>query len=208
MKIGVLLSGCGTYDGSEPAETILTLLSLDRAGAQAVCVAPGVDQMHVVDHLTGDEVEGERRSALMEASRLARGKISSLSDFWGGDLQGLVIPGGYGGPKTLMSGFMRMDAPRELLPEVKALLDGLGERRKPVGAISLGRSILRAWTGEDLSGDDLEVPPGEVVVDEAARTLFTPGFLTARSLAEAAGGIDKMISALLKLASAGLPVVR
>ena len=36
-KIGVLLSGCGVYDGAEIHEAVLTLLFLDRAGAEIVC---------------------------------------------------------------------------------------------------------------------------------------------------------------------------
>ena len=207
MKIGVLLSGCGMYDGSDPAETILTLLALERAGTQAVCMAPGVSQFHVVDHLTGEEVGGETRSALMEAGRLARGKISSLSDFWGGDLQGLVIPGGYGGPKSLMTGFMSLEAPRELLPEVRSLLEGIGGRGRPVGAISLGRSVVRAWLGQEMSGDDLSMPAGEVQVDEETRTLFTPGFLTATGMGEVVRGIDAMVAALVKMASGGLSMM-
>lgn len=32
-KIGVVLSGCGVYDGSEIHEAVLTLLAIDRNGA-------------------------------------------------------------------------------------------------------------------------------------------------------------------------------
>jgi len=36
-KIGVLLSGCGVYDGTEIHEAVLTLLYITEAGAEAVC---------------------------------------------------------------------------------------------------------------------------------------------------------------------------
>ncbi|MBI4388866.1 MAG: isoprenoid biosynthesis protein ElbB, partial [Nitrospinae bacterium] len=39
-KIGVVLSGCGVYDGTEIHEAVLVLLAIDRAGAEAVCMAP------------------------------------------------------------------------------------------------------------------------------------------------------------------------
>jgi enhancing lycopene biosynthesis protein 2 len=52
MKIGVLLHGCGVFDGTEIHEAVLTLLSLDRAGAEAVCIAPDKEQMHVINHIT------------------------------------------------------------------------------------------------------------------------------------------------------------
>ena len=38
-KIGVVLSGCGVYDGSEIHEAVITLLAIDRAGAEA-CAWP------------------------------------------------------------------------------------------------------------------------------------------------------------------------
>ena len=57
-RVGVLLSGCGRLDGSDVAEAMLTLLMIERAGAQAICAAPDADQAGVVDHLTG---EGIRR---------------------------------------------------------------------------------------------------------------------------------------------------
>ncbi|MBI3448075.1 MAG: isoprenoid biosynthesis protein ElbB [Acidobacteria bacterium] len=208
MKIGLLLSGCGMYDGSEAAEAILSLLALDRAGARAVCVAPGVDQMHVVDHLSGEEVEGERRSVLAESARLARGKVLSLSDFWSGDLQGLVIAGGYGAAKNLMTGFMDPARRREVIPEVRALLDDLTGRGKPLGAISLGRTVLCAYFDQEMKEDDLSMPATEVAVDEARRTAFTPGFLSAVRVADAARGIEGLVSAILRMASAQLPILR
>ena len=43
-KVGVVLSGCGVYDGAEIHETVLTLLAIARNGAQAVCFAPDKQQ--------------------------------------------------------------------------------------------------------------------------------------------------------------------
>jgi enhancing lycopene biosynthesis protein 2 len=54
MKVGVLLSGCGVYDGSEIHEAVLTLLALEKAGAEVVCFAPNTTQHHVINHLTGE----------------------------------------------------------------------------------------------------------------------------------------------------------
>ena len=46
LKIGVLLSGCGVYDGAEIQETVLSLLAIDQLGAQAVCIGIDADQHH------------------------------------------------------------------------------------------------------------------------------------------------------------------
>jgi enhancing lycopene biosynthesis protein 2 len=103
---------------------------------------------------------------------------------------------------------MQIGSRREVLPEVRVLLDDMLERKRPVGSISLGRSVLRAYLAEDLSEADLTIPASEVVVDQERRLLFTPGYLTATRLSEAASGVEKMVGMLLKLAAAGLPVVR
>ena len=61
-KGGVVLAGCGFLDGAEIHEACCTLLALDRAGADILCMAPNVSQMHVVDHGAGaPEGERERR---------------------------------------------------------------------------------------------------------------------------------------------------
>ncbi len=52
-KIGVVLGGCGVYDGSEIHEAVITLLAIARNGAQAVCLAPDKPQRDVINHLTG-----------------------------------------------------------------------------------------------------------------------------------------------------------
>ena len=59
-KVGVLLSGCGVFDGSEIHEAVITLLALARMGAQAVCMAPNVEQLHVIDHLTQQPTNEKR----------------------------------------------------------------------------------------------------------------------------------------------------
>ena len=61
-RVGVLLAGCGTHDGSEIGEALLTLLELERRGAQPVPLVPAGDQMHVVDHASGDESTGSTRA--------------------------------------------------------------------------------------------------------------------------------------------------
>ena len=78
-KIGVLLSGCGVFDGAEIHEAVLTLLALDRAGAGIVCMAPNMDQYHVINHLT-QEVMEEKRNVLVESARIARGEIKEVAE--------------------------------------------------------------------------------------------------------------------------------
>src|SRR5688572_33486831 len=92
-RVGVILSGCGYRDGAEIHESVLTLLALDRAGAEAVCLAPDIAQAQVVDHLTG-KPSGERRNVLTESARIARGKIGDVAKADARTLDALILPGG------------------------------------------------------------------------------------------------------------------
>ena len=49
-KVGVVLAGCGHQDGAEIHESVLTLLALDKAGADVLIMAPDMNQFHVVNH--------------------------------------------------------------------------------------------------------------------------------------------------------------
>ena len=69
-KVAVILSGCGVYDGAELHESVITLLRLDQRGAQVQCFAPNIAQLHVINHLTGEEMPEMRRAAARSRVRV------------------------------------------------------------------------------------------------------------------------------------------
>jgi len=207
IKAGILLSGCGFYDGTEVSEAVLAALSLERAGARIVRLAPDIDQMHTVDHLTGTEEESAPRRVAAEAARVARGRVKSLAEQPPGELGALIIPGGQGVVKNLMSNFAKLTAPRAIHPDVRALMADLAGRKAPIGSISLGRTLVQTFLEEPLSEDDMQLAPTEILVDETRRLVFTPGFLTATTLLEAAAGIEKMVQAVLRMSGSRLNVI-
>src|ERR1035438_7975318 len=87
-KIGLVLSGCGVYDGSEIHEAVFTLLAVDRNGGEAICMAPDMD-LSEVNHLTG-EGTGGKRNVLIESARIARGKIRNIKEVTAGDIDALI----------------------------------------------------------------------------------------------------------------------
>ncbi|HKY33452.1 MAG TPA: hypothetical protein VJV23_13040 [Candidatus Polarisedimenticolia bacterium] len=206
-RVGIVLSGCGFYDGTDAAEAILSALSVERAGARPIFLAPEVTQMHTIDHLSGSESEGERREVLAEAARLARGKVRSLAEQQPAELTALIVPGGHGAVKNLISGFGQLGVRRELLPSLRELLSGLTSRRSPIGSISLGRAVVRAYFDEPLSEDDMRMAAGDVEVDEERRLAFTPGFLTGTSILDVASGIERMVQTLLRMSTRELHVI-
>ncbi|MDW8334797.1 MAG: isoprenoid biosynthesis glyoxalase ElbB [Bacteroidia bacterium] len=139
-KIGVVLSGCGVYDGAEIHESVFALLALARAGAEPVCFAPDVEQRHVVNHLTGEEMP-EKRNVLVEAARIARGKIRPLSEAKASELDGLFLPGGFGAAKNLTS--WAFDGPNGTIEaEVLRVIREFVAAGKPIGAICMGPAVV------------------------------------------------------------------
>ena len=100
-KVAVVLAGCGVYDGAEINEAVLSLLCLEQQGASYECFAPNIQQMHVVNHLTGEPAEGESRNVLVEAARIARGNIRDITEARVADFDALLVPGGFGAAKNL-----------------------------------------------------------------------------------------------------------
>lgn len=140
MKIGVLLSGCGVYDGAEIHESVLTLLSIEEMGAEAVCISIDKPQFHVINHTTGDEME-ESRNMLIESARIARGNIKEISEVDPVDIDALVIPGGFGSAKNFTNwAFNGPDG--DILPEVKLLLVNLINVGKPIAALCVSPVVV------------------------------------------------------------------
>jgi len=88
-RIGVVLSGCGVRDGSEIHEAVLTLLTIDQAGAEAICMAPD-SELAEVNHLTMEATKA-KRNVLVESARIARGNIRNISTVTAADLDALVF---------------------------------------------------------------------------------------------------------------------
>ncbi|MFH1176557.1 MAG: isoprenoid biosynthesis glyoxalase ElbB [Acidobacteriota bacterium] len=214
-KVGVLLAGCGVFDGAEIHEAVITLLALDRAGAEAICMAPNVSQLHVVNHLTG-EVTGETRNVLIEAARIARGTIRDLATVAPTELDALIITGGFGAAKNLCD-FALKGALCSVHPEVARVVRGVHAAGKPVGAECIAPAILARLLGGDgprlTIGNDpgaataLEAmgarhencPANEIVFDREHRLVSTPAYMLAGGIAEAAAGIEKLVAKVLAL---------
>lgn len=217
-RIGVCLSGCGVHDGSEIYETVVTLLAIDRAGAQSVCMAPNITQHHVIDHSTGQEISGEARNVLVESARLARGEIRDASEIRAEDLDALIFPGGFGAAKNLCDfAFHGTDCKPH--PEVERIVKEVHAAGKPIGAIciapALVASIFRGAPQVQLTiGNDQETADAlrrmgaahtdcavdNVVTDEENKIVSTPAYMLAGSISEAASGIEKLVAEVLRLA--------
>ncbi|MFQ5507717.1 MAG: isoprenoid biosynthesis glyoxalase ElbB [Leptospirillia bacterium] len=213
-QVGVMLSGCGVYDGAEVHEAVITLLALDRAGAKAVCIAPDVDQAHVINHLTGEEAP-ETRNTLVEAARIARGQVKNVQDVTARELDALIFPGGFGAAKNLSS-FAFKGADCTVHGDVTRLVKQMHQASKPIGAMCISPVLLaRIFGGEiqleltigsdpetaaaidHMGGKHVECPVTEIMVDSANKVVTTPAYMCARTISEAATGIEKLVEKVL-----------
>jgi len=213
--IGVLLSGCGVFDGSEIHEAVLTLLFLDRAGATIRCMAPNMDQLHVIDHLSQQQAD-EGRNVLVESARIARGDIQDLSQVSAGDIDALIIPGGFGAAKNL-SDFAVSGPEARVHPEVQRLLGELAELNKPIGALCIAPATLvrtlaslspRVTIGNDvgtaaaingMGGVHVDCPVTDICEDETHRIVTTPAYMLGPGIKDVAIGIEKLVNKVISL---------
>ncbi|HXE97391.1 MAG TPA: isoprenoid biosynthesis glyoxalase ElbB [Dongiaceae bacterium] len=214
-KIGVVLSGCGVYDGSEIHESVLALLAIDRHGCEAVCIAPNIE-FPVTNHLTRQET-GEKRNVLVESARIARGNIRDIKEVKGADLDAIIFPGGYGAAKNLCD-FAANGAAASVNPEVARLLKEMAAAKKPVGAVCIAPTLVSAVMGKEYSplvtiGTDAgtaaeiektgakhqECPVTGFVVDRKNKLVTSPAYMLATRISEAYEGIDKCVSEVVKL---------
>ncbi len=148
MKIGVLLSGSGVYDGSEIQETVFTVLAIADHGAEVLFMAPNIDQMHVINHFTGEQMN-ENRNVLTESARIARGDIEDLVNINVNDFDALVIPGGFGTAKNHTT--WAVNGPEaEINEEVKSLILNCLRSGKPIAALCMGpTTVAKALEGSE-----------------------------------------------------------
>lgn len=140
-RVGILLGGCGAYDGTDPHEATLLILALQERGCDVVPLALERPQFHTVDHATGQESAGQERDQFVESARLVRGKLYPISEISPKLLDALVLPGGQGTAKNFMSGFGTLEA-REVVPELAAFLRGVHEAGGIIAAVSLAEFLV------------------------------------------------------------------
>lgn len=212
-KIAVVLAGNGVYDGAEIHEATLTLLAIARNKAQYQCFAPDVEQAHVVNHLTGEEMP-EKRNVLVEAARIARGNIKPLSEYNAKDFDAIVFPGGFGAAKNLCTfAFDGVDC--KVNPEVeKAVRETVGED-KPVGALCISPVLITKILGdvkvtigqdeatlqaiEKLGGKHQKTSHGQIVVDEKYKVVTTPCYMLDASIDQIADGAESVVKKILQM---------
>ncbi|MFW5755526.1 MAG: isoprenoid biosynthesis glyoxalase ElbB [Tangfeifania sp.] len=212
-KIAVVLAGNGVYDGAEIHESTLTLLAIARKGAKYQCFAPDVEQAHVVNHITGEEMD-EKRNVLVEAARIARGDIKPLSEYKAEDYDAIVFPGGFGAAKNLCTfAFDGVDC--KVNPDVEAAVRSTVVAEKPVGALCISPVILTKILGdvkvtigqdegtaqavEKMGGVHENTTHGEIVIDEKYKVITTPCYMLDSTIDQIADGAERVVDKIFEM---------
>lgn len=211
-KFAVVLAGCGVYDGSEIHEATLALLAIKQAGADYQCFAPDIEQHHVINHLTGEEMP-EKRNVLVESARIARGKIKPLSEYKAADFDALLFPGGFGAAKNLST--VAFDGPKAMVnKEVESAIRNAHASKKPIGAMCISPTFVAKVLGnvnvtigqdegtiqaiEAMGGTHIETNHGDVVFDEENHVFTTPCYMLDASIEDIWDGANNIVDAMMK----------
>lgn len=208
----VVLSGCGVFDGSEIHEATLALLAIAQHGARYDIYAPDIEQHHVINHLNGEEMN-EKRNVLVESARIARGKISPLSEFKADAYDAILFPGGFGAAKNLSS-FAFEGAESKVNPEVEKAILGMHALGKPIGALCIAPAVIaRVIQGatvtigsdegtadaiESMGGTHEKTTHGEVTVDRENKIYTTPCYMLDATIVQIYDGAFNVVKAILK----------
>ncbi len=212
-SIAVILSGCGNQDGAEIHESTLTLWAIHKNGANYKCYAPNIKQHHVLNHISGKEMD-EERNVLIESARIARGDITDLSQFQASAHDALVLPGGLGAAKNLST--YAFDGPNcSINQDVEKAITAMAEQHKPIGALCIAPAILSQimdnvllTVGQDpatiknieaMGGRHQTTLQAEIVVDKERKVVTTPCYMLNARVDQIGEGADRVIQELLHL---------
>lgn len=212
-KFAIVLSGCGVFDGAEIHEATLTMLAVMKQGARYEIFAPDINQHHVVNHISGEEMP-EQRNVLIESARIARGQIKDLKLYDPNNFDALIFPGGFGAAKNLCD-FAFKGADCIVNPDVeKAILKTAG-KNKPIGAlcispvifakvfgdveVTIGQDTGTAEAIEKLGATHIQTNHGEVVFDEKNNLFTTPCYMLDANILDIAKGASNIVKAMLEI---------
>jgi enhancing lycopene biosynthesis protein 2 len=212
-KIAVVLSGCGVYDGAEIHEATLTLYALSKQGVEYEIFAPDINQHHVVNHITGKEMN-ETRNVLVESARIARGNIKALDKITVENYDAVIFPGGFGVAKNLCNfAFKGVDC--EVDKTTEMVIKSFHSAGKPIGALCISPVLIaRVLKGVEVTiGDDEgtaqaiktlgaihhNTKPGEVTIDAKNKIVTNPCYMLNSTIAQIGEGAENVVKAVLDL---------
>ena len=216
-RFAVVLSGCGRADGSEIHEAVSLLLAIDEHGGEYQVFAPDINQMRVINHLTGKAVN-ETRSVLIESARIARGNVKPLSKYNPENFDALTFPGGVGAVTNLCDCALKT-ADSKVNPDVEKALISSYEKGLVIGAMCIAPVLIARVLGkygitvtignDENTADKIKAFKAKhqntiatgVCVDKTHKIVTTPAYMLANSPKEVYQGAYEMVKNIIELAN-------
>ena len=212
-KFAVVLAGCGRKDGSEINEAITLLLSLEQHHCEYQCFAPNRQQTEVIDHLTDKKVANAKRNILVEAARLARGRVLPIEEYKAEDFDGLLFSGGYGVAKNLCD-YAYKGAAMEVQPDVARVILETYQAHKPIGGMCIAPVMFAKLIPEvcvtlgnegtpdadnvyQMGASHVQTEHGDVVADNANLVFTTPAYMLDATLKDVYDGAYNLVDAIV-----------
>ena len=211
-KFAVILCGCGSLDGSEIHESVMTLLAIDRNECTYSIFAPNDNQYHVVNHCTKEATQ-EKRNMMVEATRIARGDIRPIEECRVEDFDALVFPGGNGAAKNLFT--YAFDGKNCTVREdVAQLIKAFHAQHKPIGALCIAPVMIAKVLGDvtitvgndegtianvlSFGSQHINTQQTGVIADKQNMVFTTPCYMLPARISDIADCAQNLIDAILE----------
>ena len=179
-----------------------------------VLMAPNIDQLHVINHYTDQEMN-EYRNVLIESARIARGDIRDMAEVSSSDVDALIFPGGFGVAKNLCD-YAMAGTDCSVNPDVLRLTQEVHNDKNPIGVICISPAMMAKILGDETeltigfdeqTANDIDTMGAkhvlcaveDIVVDMEKKIVSTPAYMEAKSIKEAAEGISKLVTEVLSM---------
>ena len=144
--------------------------------------------------------------------------LKDISQINADELDAVIFPGGFGVAKNL-SDYAMAGSDCSVNPDVYRLIAELRVMEKPIGAICIAPVMMAKILGEQeesanmtigydettstdilsMGSKHVECPVSEMIIDKEKKIVTTPAYMEAKSIKEAADGIEKLINQILSM---------
>ena len=208
-KVAIILSGCGTFDGAEPQESVCSILAIEEEGFSWTAFALDEDQQKVISHSDQKEIP-IKRNMMAEAGRLTHGKIENLDHLKPEEFDIIWFPGGFGVASSF-SNIIEKGVNATVHPKINQLIQKSNQLNKIIVGVCIAPAViakvlekkrLTITLGESeeyykvlisLGHDAKKCTCQSFVFDEENRIFSTPAFMNEDN------NCAKMFSAMKKL---------
>ncbi len=208
-KVAIILSGCGTFDGSEPQESVCSILAIEEAGFSWTAFALDEDQQKVISHSNQKEIP-TKRNMMAEAGRLTHGKIENLDHLKLEEFDIIWFPGGFGVASSF-SNIIEKGVNATVHPKINQLIQKSNQLNKIIVGVCIAPAViakvlekkqLTITLGEskdyyqvliNLGHDAKKCSSVDFIYDEKNKVFSTPAFMNKDN------NCAKMFSAMKKM---------